>query len=71
MAFLVSSTKRLYRRLREISYRGMARQASALSQREFRMVKKSGKKQPIKLDFNVPKKHRLNWIKRTINHLPR
>jgi len=71
MTILTRRTKRLYHRLREMSYDGMARQASGWFLRKTRLARKSGKQQPIKLDFNIPKKHRLNWIHRTIHHLPR
>jgi len=71
MTILTRKTKQLYRRLREMSYDGMARQVSGWILRETGLARKSGKQQPIKLDFNIPKKHRLNWIHRTIRHLPR
>ena len=68
-AILNSSAKRLYRRIREVAYNDMARQASNWIPENLRIeTKKSGN--PINLDFDVPKKHRLDWIRRTIQHLP-
>jgi hypothetical protein len=48
----------------------MARQASGWTPENARIEKAVSNKQPIKLDFEIPKKHRLAWIQRTIHHLP-
>jgi len=67
---IINSTAKLfYRRLRETAYEHMARQASDRIPEELRIEKKDSSK-PITLDFVVPKKHRLDWIRRTIQHLP-
>ncbi len=64
------ATKALDRNLRETAYEDMARQASDWIPEEARIDSKSRVRQPIKLDFSVPKKNRLAWIRRTIQHLP-
>lgn len=56
--------------IREIAYSDMARQASDWIPEELRVESKPVAKKPIELDFGVPKKHRLDWIRRTIHHLP-
>jgi hypothetical protein len=71
MAILTRGLIQLYRQLRARSYQDMARQATGWILRGSRMAKNTRKQQPIKLDFNVPRKHRLNWIQRTIHHRPR
>ena len=68
--FLTKATEQLYYLLREISYDDMARQASGWVPDEARTEKKVRNEQPIKLDFDIPKKHRLNWMHRSIHHLP-
>lgn len=68
---LASVIKHAHHWLREIAYDDMARQASGWIPDEARVESKICNNQPIKLDFGVPKKHRLNWIHRTIHHLPR
>lgn len=64
-----STAKLLYRRLREAAYEDMARQASDWIPEELRIETK-GACTPINLNFNVPKNHRLDWIRRTIQYLP-
>ena len=66
---LNSTAKLFYRRLREVAYDDMARQASDWIPEELRIETKGASK-PIDLNFDVPKKHRLDWIRRTIHHLP-
>jgi len=68
-AILNSTAKLFYRRLREVAYDDMARQASDWIPEELRIETKGASK-PIDLNFDVPKKHRLDWIHRTIQHLP-
>jgi len=69
-AILNSTAKLIYHRLREVAYDDMARQASDWIPEELRVEKKTDIRKPIELDFNIPKKHRLSWIHRTIHHLP-
>jgi hypothetical protein len=68
-AILNSTAKLFYRRLREVAYDDMARQASDWIPEELRNEERIPTK-PIDLDFDIPKKHRLDWIRRTIQHLP-
>ena len=68
-ALINSTAKLFYRRLREVAYDDMARQASDWIPEELRIETKGASK-PIDLNFDVPKKHRLDWIRRTIHHLP-
>ena len=68
-AILNRTAKLLYRRLRETAYDDMARQASDWIPEELRIETKSAST-PITLDFDVPKSHRLDWIRRTVQHLP-
>lgn len=71
LPLLVSkATKALFQSLRETAYDDMARQASDWIPEELRVESTLRKSQPIKLDFAVPKKHRLAWIRRTMQHLP-
>ena len=69
-AILNRTAKLFYRQLREVAYDDMARQASDWIPEELRVEKKTDPTKPIALDFGVPKKHRLDWIRRTIHHLP-
>jgi len=64
------TVKHLHHWVREIAYHDMSRQASDWIPEELRINNESKPSQPISLDFGVPKKHRLNWIQRTIQHLP-
>lgn len=71
LPILISKTvKHIHHCVREIAYNDMARQASDWIPEEARIEKKVLEQLPIKLDFAVPKKNRLNWIRRTIQHLP-
>lgn len=67
---LTTAVKHLHHWLRKIAYEDMARQASGWVQGEYRIEKPANPQKPIKLDFGIPKKHRLAWIRRTIHHLP-
>ena len=70
-SILTSTVKYIHHWLREIAYDDMARQASGWVPDEVRIEKTVYENQPIKLDFSVPKNHRIGWIQRTIHHLPR
>lgn len=71
LPLLVSkAAKALFHRLRETAYNDMARQASDWIPEELRVESTLRKDPPIRLDFAVPKKHRLAWIRRTMQHLP-
>jgi len=68
---LTSAAKHIYHYLHEAAHDDMARQASGWISDEARAAKIiRNNEQPIKLDFGVPKKHRLNWIHRATHHLP-
>ena len=67
---MTKTAKALYQNLRETAYEDMARQASDWNPEEARIDSKPRVSQPIKLDFSVPKKNRLAWIRRTIQQLP-
>jgi hypothetical protein len=67
---ITKATKSFFRITREIAYEDMARQASDWIPEEARIEATVRDNQPIKLDFSVPKKNRLAWIRRTIQHLP-
>ena len=67
---ITSATKHLLHFVREIAYDDMSRQASGWIPENARIVRNTSNNRPIKLDFAVPKKHRLNWIHRTIHQLP-
>ncbi len=67
---LTSVTKHLYHWLHEIAHDDMARQASGWISDEARVEQLASCNRPIKLDFSVPKKHRLGWIHRVMHHLP-
>jgi hypothetical protein len=70
IAILTEVAKHLRRWLRAVAYDDMARQASGWVPDEARIEKQAHNKQPIKLDFEIPKQHRLNWSHRTIQQLP-
>ena len=67
---LIRVAKFTHHWLREIAYEDMARQASGWIPDELRIERKSSCRTPIKLDFAIPRKHRLSWIRRTLQHLP-
>jgi hypothetical protein len=67
---LTETAKSIYLWLHEIAHDDMARQASGWITDESRVANKTRSEQPITLDFDIPKKHRLNWIQRTIHQLP-
>lgn len=66
---LTKTVNHIHYWLREIAYDDMARQASGWVQAH-RIEGKISNRPPIKLDFGVPRKHRLGWIERTIHYLP-
>ena len=67
---MTKSAKALFQSLRKTTYDDMAHQASDWIPEEARIESPVREKQPIKLDFAVPKKNRLAWIRRSIQHLP-
>lgn len=67
---LTRATKQTFHWLRGIAFDDMARQASGWVPDELRIEPEVSRKPPIKLDFAVPRKHRLAWIRRTMQHLP-
>jgi hypothetical protein len=67
---MTKATKALFQSLRETTYDDMAHQASDWIPEQARTESTVRESQPIKLDFAVPKKSRLAWIRRTIQHLP-
>ena len=67
---ITKSSKHLLHSIREIAYDDMARQASGWIPESTRRERTARISKPIKLDFAVPKKHRLDWIRRTIHQLP-
>jgi len=69
-AILNNTVKLAHHWIREIAYNDMARQASDWIPEELRVGKKTPRNKPIDLDFGIPKKHRLNWMRRNIHHLP-
>ena len=69
-AILNKTVKLAHHWIREIAYNDMARQASDWIPEELRVGKKTPRNKPIDLDFGIPKKHRLNWMRRNIHHLP-
>ena len=67
---ITKTAKILIHSVREIAYDDMPRQASDWIPEEARIERPVCDDQPIKIDFAVPKKHRLGWIRRTIQTLP-
>ena len=67
---ITKTAKTVIHSVREIAYDDMARQASDWIPEEARIETTIRKTQPIKLDFAVPRKNRLAWTRRTIQHLP-
>jgi hypothetical protein len=65
-ALMTGISKHFIQTLRDITYNNMARQASDWAPEENRIERVVRKRQPIKLDFAVPKKSRLAWVRRTI-----
>ena len=64
---ITKASKHLLHAIREIAYDEMARQASGWIPEDARVERTTRSSKPIKLDFAVPKKHRLDWIRRTIH----
>jgi len=69
-ALFSRGAKLCYRTLRQVAYDDMFHQASDWIPEELRIERKDQTEKPIRLDFNIPKKNRLHWIKRTMQHLP-
>lgn len=67
---LTSTVKHLHHWLRKSAYDNMSHQASDWAPGKAHTAKPVCNEQPIKLDFNIPKKSRLSWSYRTIKHLP-
>lgn len=67
---MTKAAKALFQALRETTYNDMAHQASDWIPEEARTESTVRKNPPIRLDFAVPKKNRLAWIRRSILHLP-
>ena len=68
--FIAKASKNLFHSFRETAYEDMAHQASDWIPEESRIEKPLRDSAPITLDFTVPKKRRLDWIRRTMHHLP-
>jgi hypothetical protein len=66
---MTKAAKRFFQSLRESAYDDMAHQASDWIPEELRVTSKVRKSQPLRLDFAVPKKHRLAWFSRKIQQL--
>lgn len=62
--------KYIHHWLREIAYHDMSRQASDWIPEELRVDTQPHKPKPISLDFGIPRKHRLNWLRRSMEQLP-
>lgn len=69
-AILYNGAKQAHHWIRAIAYDDMAHQASDWIPEELRVENTPRRNEPIDLDFAVPKKHRLGWIRRTIQQLP-
>jgi hypothetical protein len=68
--FITSAARHARHWLREIAYDDMARQVSGWIPNKTRIKNPVRDNKPIKLDFGIPKKHRLAWICRTIQQRP-
>lgn len=64
------TAKLFHHLLRESTYNDMAHQASDWIPEELRIDKPMSTTKPIELNFNIPKKNRLHWIRRTMQELP-
>lgn len=69
-AILVTVAKHIHHLVREVAFDDMARQASGWIPDEVRIESKVSNNPPIKLDFDIPRKHRLGWIHRAMHDLP-
>lgn len=67
---LTRTVQQLHHWLREIAYSDMARQASGWIPDSARVESTPRIRQPINLDFHIPKKHRLGWISRSMDQRP-
>lgn len=70
LPLLLIVAKKIHYWVREVAYNDMSLQAASWIPNEARVASDVRNDQPIKLDFAVPRKHRLNWISRTMNRLP-
>jgi hypothetical protein len=69
--FLLKSITQLRRWLRGVVYKDMDCQARDWAPEGLLPDKKPQPLQSIKLDFAVPRKHRLNWVRRRVDQMPR
>lgn len=69
-ALVAGATKRLQHLLRAPVYLDKTRQDADWTAGQEPSAQPRRQTKPIKLDFGVPKKHRLGWIQRTIRQLP-
>ena len=67
---LLSATIKLHHWIREVAYEDMARQALGWVPDDALIEKSQRLSQPLQLDFDVAKKHRLGWARRRADHLP-
>lgn len=65
-----SAMIRFHHWLRKVAYDNMSRQASGWVPNDMRIECTPSQEQPIRLDFEIPKKHRIAWIQRTLHRLP-
>ncbi len=69
-AICARTIKCLHHWLRKITYHDMSRQASDWIPEELRVDTQPCKPKPIHLDFGIPRKHRLDWLRRSMEQLP-
>jgi hypothetical protein len=70
-AILIKTVKHTRHLVREIAFDDMARQASGWIPDDARIEKQTCSTPPIKLNFDIPRKNRLGWIRRTLHYYPR
>ena len=61
-----NTVKELRRKLRQVAYEDMSHQASDWVPEELRDNKDIQQVRPIDINFNIAKKSRLHWIRRTL-----
>lgn len=59
--------KRLHHAFRRMTYEGMSHQASDWIPEELRATNETPDTKPIKISFNVAKRNRLSWIRRSMH----
>lgn len=69
-SLLTSAMKQARYWLRVMALDDMARMASGWIPDGMRITTAPDRRPPIKLDFAIPRKHRLGWIYRTVHHRP-